>query len=56
MQKRKQCPDACPEIEADSSSGFGKGLLGLSGLTSPIFVKKQWGYEKIYQNNLMKKN
>ena len=40
-----------PGIKALVSTGYGRGELGKSGLSEPVYVPKTWGHEMIHVNN-----
>lgn len=40
-----------PELTALVSTGHNRGLLAVSGFSTPYLVEKRWGSERIYQNN-----
>ena len=38
------------DINPVAYTGQNKGLLGLSGIATPLRIEKRWGYELIYRN------
>ena len=40
-----------PVLNGLALTGHNRGILGVSGISKPFYIKKSWGSERVYQNN-----